>query len=329
MKKIIKSSFENIFLLYKNFFNWLWIKISSIILTSLTWIIFVLPLFLIWLFYGWYFKIDMESFFNWTISNDTFLNVIMFLIPIVFGIFYYFHNLILLEYNLNLIEKKKNFNIWKIFFSKKNLKIFNNYIIVIALFSIILLIIISLFIFIFSWLIQYFWINEIEKIASSNIFSTPGIIFLIFLIWSFYLFFRLSFSFAFLVDENISALKAIKKSLKQTSWIKIFFKIISVLAIFWVFLLPLKVFENYQNIKVTRIEKYAILANKYNKLTEQEKPIFEALKLKFSWIDSKTLENDYKNLKISLFLISIIYFVFFSWIIHMVYINIYNNLIKK
>lgn len=333
MSTTIKIIFKDLFFIYKRFFSWFLIKIKVFLLANIFSTIFILPIILIWLFYIWSNNLDSKNITTWTLWNDNFINFLMYFTTFTYAFFYFYYNIFFIKYYLKILEKRQKIN-FEVFKNFLNIKMFLKYVWVSFLLLFIFWIITLLLIILLTIFIKYFWFNNAVEI-SSKVLSIPAIIFLLIVLLSFYLFYRLFFSYAFIVDKEIWVLESLKLSYNSTYSYKKFIKTCLVTLMFLTIYFPFYSTKLWLERNKIEIEKYVILHNK-KELSENDKNILQNLEKKYSWLKIEEIEKVYKS---SAFLISwptnyinifsIIEFIFFFWIWSLVYTSIYLHIIKK
>ena len=322
MFEILKNIFSDMILPYRSFFSWLRVKLLTFILWLLLWVFFALPFLLFALFYAWNYQID----FKWEFGQSWILNLSLIIIYTAIVLWYFYNFMVLGKYYLKLKEnwKTEKFKVLKHFFKRKTIQ---RFMLLNIIFWFSALVLAFLWILILNLIKDFYWFETSVILASSSIFSAFSIILVSFALVVFYIFYRVIFSYAFVLDEEIWAIKSIKKSFKHTSG---FAKLISSLVIFLIFAtiyLPFYNLERNFEKESWNVQSYLIMLK--NWVPEKYENLFSALKLRYNWKTEEELLSHKKNLDYILYAIMILYFILFFWMWTMLYISIYNNIIKK
>lgn len=325
---MIKNTFLDIILVYKNFLNWTKIKIITFFLWFTYAIVMVIPVAIITLLYAWFNHINIEkiSFISPQLSNDLWLNILL-IISYIFAMVWYFYSFVFLwKYHLKLVEERKkvNFKIFKNIFKLKELKKF---------FQISLVIISIIWIMFLVWITimlslqNSFWFeNSVNKILNWPI-NSFSIIFFVFILITFYIIYRIIFAYAFMIDKQESTIKSIKSSFKNSSWIKKFLTTIFIVFIFMTIYLPFKSIKyNFEREKAFT-EKYKNMIEVW--YTDNEQSLFNSLNIKYASKTKEEIIDRITALWYIILFIEFVYFFLFFGITNIVYISIYKNIIKK
>ncbi|MBB1565142.1 hypothetical protein HG430_003825 [Candidatus Gracilibacteria bacterium] len=322
MFEILKNIFSDMILPYRSFFSWLRVKLLTFILGLLLGVFFALPFLLFALFYAWNYQLD----FKWEFSQSGILNLSLIIIytAIVLGYFYNF--MVLGKYYLKLKEngKKEKFKVLKHFFKRKTIQ---RFMLLNIIFGTSALVLAFLGILILNLIKDFYGFETSVILASSSVFSAFSIILVSFTLIVFYIFYRVIFSYTFVLDEEVGAIKSIKKSFKHTSG---FTKLISSLVIFLIFAtiyLPFYNLERNFEKESGNVQSYLIMLK--NGVPEKYENLFSALKLRYNGKTEEELLSHKKNLDYILYAIIVWYFILFFGMGTMLYISIYNNIIKK
>lgn len=322
MFEILKNTFSDMILPYRSFFSWLRVKILTFILWMLLWVFFALPFLLFALFYAWNYQID----FKWEFGQSWILNLSLIIIYTAIVLWYFYNFMVLGKYYLKLKEnwKKEKFKVLKHFFKRKTIQ---RFMLLNIIFWTSALVLAFLWILILNLIKDFYWFETSVILASSSVFSAFSIILVSFTLIVFYIFYRVIFSYTFVLDEEVWAIKSIKKSFKHTSG---FTKLISSLVIFLIFAtiyLPFYNLERNFEKESWNVQSYLIMLK--NWVPEKYENLFSALKLRYNWKTEEELLSHKKNLDYILYAIIVWYFILFFWMWTMLYISIYNNIIKK
>ena len=322
MFEILKNIFSDMILPYRSFFSWLRVKLLTFILWLLLWVFFALPFLLFALFYAWNYQID----FKWEFGQSWILNLSLIIIYTAIVLWYFYNFMVLGKYYLKLKEnwKKEKFKVLKHFFKRKTIQ---RFMLLNIIFWTSALVLAFLWILILNLIKDFYWFETSVILASSSVFSAFSIILVSFALIVFYIFYRVIFSYTFVLDEEVWAIKSIKKSFKHTSG---FTKLISSLVIFLIFAtiyLPFYNLERNFEKESWNVQSYLIMLK--NWVPEKYENLFSALKLRYNWKTEEELLSHKKNLDYILYAIMILYFILFFWMWTMLYISIYNNIIKK
>lgn len=334
MLKTIKFVFSDIILLYKNFFSWLFFKTKAFLVTNIFLAIIALPFGLIWLYYVWLNWLDVAKFSNWQLWDSNFLNFLMILLyGLAFLIFNYFYFFLLRYFSKFLEERKKpDFPIFKNFFS---FKIFFRYLWLISIILSIFGILIWIFIFCIFYYNWIYWLENAEKNIANSIFSFPSILAFSTIFFGFYLFYKIIFSFAFLIEENTKIFESIKKSFSNTKWFKKFVKTAFVTLVLLTLYFPFYSIKTSLETDYKNIIDYANFVQTWQ-VKDTEKNYFLQLRHKFKNMSNEDLQKKYQatafliaypNNFINFF--SVLYFILFWWIVPLAYLSIFNNIINK
>lgn len=336
LKKIkFKNFFKDVFFLYKIFFSWLIIKIISIFSAILLWIILIIPniiLTLIYIHFNWI-DINSISFVSPTLSENFWLNVFLIINYILFIIWFFYWFFFLARYYNEILKEWKN--VWLKYLKKIfDFSMFKKYFKANTFFLIFWSMILGI------WIIFMFFIQSFAFIKNSvwlaewwnyNFFFIILSLFSFCLVFGiFYLIYRFAFCYAFLIDEEISVRKSLKKSFEKTSGIKKFIKTILIIFIFLTFYFPFQLVEKNLEKEKENIENFIVLS-KYEssgKVLEAEyKNIYNQLNLKYWW-DTNEIYNKYLTIDQIIKILNIVYIILFFGISSMIYISIYRNIIK-
>ena len=322
MFEILKNIFSDMILPYRSFFSWLRVKLLTFILWLLLWVFFALPFLLFALFYAWNYQLD----FKWEFSQSWILNLSLIIIYTAIVLWYFYNFMVLGKYYLKLKEnwKKEKFKVLKHFFKRKTIQ---RFMLLNIIFWTSALVLAFLWILILNLIKDFYWFETSVILASSSVFSAFSIILVSFTLIVFYIFYRVIFSYTFVLDEEVWAIKSIKKSFKHTSG---FTKLISSLVIFLIFAtiyLPFYNLERNFEKESWNVQSYLIMLK--NWVPEKYENLFSALKLRYNWKTEEELLSHKKNLDYILYAIIVWYFILFFWMWTMLYISIYNNIIKK
>lgn len=322
MFEILKNIFSDMILPYRSFFSWLRVKLLTFILWMLLWVFFALPFLLFALFYAWNYQID----FKWEFGQSWILNLSLIIIYTAIVLWYFYNFMVLGKYYLKLKEnwKKEKFKVLKHFFKRKTIQ---RFMLLNIIFWTSALFLAFLWILILNLIKDFYWFETSVILASSSVFSAFSIILVSFTLIVFYIFYRVIFSYTFVLDEEVWAIKSIKKSFKHTSG---FTKLISSLVIFLIFAtiyLPFYNLERNFEKESWNVQSYLIMLK--NWVPEKYENLFSALKLRYNWKTEEELLSHKKNLDYILYAIIVWYFILFFWMWTMLYISIYNNIIKK
>lgn len=326
MFRAVKNTFSDVLKIYKNFFLWFKIKLISSIFWIILWIILVLPIILISLFYSWYFQVDPSSFSNWTFWKDNFLNLSLIIIYFLFILSFLYSYFVIWIFIENILKnkQKEKFIVYKNFFNKNNIKKYFKITIIFILFFII----ISLFwIFIINIVKNIYWLDWAIKETWKWILNVFSIIFIFILIFTFYIIYRFSFSYLITIKENSNILEAFKKSFNMTKWINKLIKTFVILALFLTMYFPFySIKSNFETDKYNIQIYWNMLKNWVKKWEERN---FDYLKLKYWTENLKEIEKKFIDTNRIIDIINIIYYILFFSFWTIIYISIFNNIIKK
>lgn len=357
-KKLIKTIFNDVLFLYKNFIHWniskIFISISSFVL----WIITSLPFFLVLIFIMWLDPIAWRSIFSNSDVNlsldalrmiqDNIVFVFFEGIILVLGIGIFLlassYKIILQLYlTRNYLKNKLLPYKENIYFNKAS---FLSYIKVVwwQWLYILVPIGISIGIIFFFFLISVFLVSVGWNIKDGASFlpfvNTPlfyvlsALLFVCLLIF-FYLIYKMSFSFFILVDkiesQKNTAIEIVKKSFSLTHWYKIFLTIASTFVIFWFIMLPFFWISAYLEDETKNMSDYINFSHKQEqqKIDENDLSELEDLKILYSAMSLWAVEK-----RLTLFnwiqgVYSFFIFLVFSGYMEMVSYSLYNNFLNK
>lgn len=339
--------------LYKNFFAWNASKILISTFTFLLGIVLSLPFFIIAILIAVFSNIEWMQVVSSLLTGQGMIANIIFEYPFVFwsvAIFFVLGIIAIIfwmSYSILLINKL-NFNYLKdktdILFKKTeyyNFKRIWVYFKLLCLNSLIILgIWISFLIIMFIFTLLFWWANEVkESLWGSEVtfFSILSfIVFMCFVLISFYAIYRLLFSFIILIEDKKynSAIYYIKKSLKVTSSKKSLFRFLVVMFALIIVSMPVWYTWEYLENKYYGLENYS----KYIMLGDESK---ENLKSDDGWYYFINLELEYtgvseeeinSNIKYYYFM-QRLYFIFsflvIYWLTHMVLVSFYVRELKN
>jgi hypothetical protein len=340
---ILKQTFIDISLLYRNFFHWNISKLIFFLYGILLAFISILPFALIYYIYTriywWTFSTYIISILNSVFLDSAFWNIIHILLIIVFGVSFYFSYILLIKLNNSYLKWEK-----LPFFKNEylNFKLFFKYFLLTLLFFLILLIPVVLTIIVLTVIVIILWGTEasISLIISwpinfLTIFSLISLIVLVLVL--FYIFYRFVFSYFILVESDTNKKKWILASLKEsfikTRWFKKLLNFIKVFFIIWILWLPFSSIDRHLSETYTDLGYYA----KYINLWEQEKETlkslnsyyYENLELTYPWAwieEINALEDKYYYFVTFFWIFR---FLFINWVILMVFNSFYYHKIKE
>jgi hypothetical protein len=347
----LEKCFLDLFLLYRNILHWNISKIIIFLYTILLAIVSVIPFFVIYListFFTWdSFLLFLNNVIYWVWFTGLYENIMYLLISIIFIIFFFYSNILLIDINNTYLKYNKKPFKWKhIEFSKK---IFFNYIRIINYFKltilnimILLLPIVWFFIIIallYFWFWSTEWVNNLLLWWELNSFSIISLIVLtISWIIFFILLYRLLFSYFIFTDSKYYDAKQdvyyyIKKWFKKTKWKLQFVKLTSIFILLAVIFLPISFLEN-KLLKTSKdINMYQSLSSfsddKIEQLPNTTQYYIQWLKLQYwGFSDDKILlKKNMNNLWIILY--NIFNFILLYGIFTMILTSFYRrNLLK-
>lgn len=327
MLKIIKICLIDFLAIYKKFFWWLVFKIKLFIIWNIFAFVIAIPFLIFYVYFWWKQWLD---FLKWEYWNDYFLNFFMSLIPLVYGLsFYYVYSGFIKYYNNFLNWENKKIKILRNIFNLKN---FKNYLILSFLFFIFILSFIVIIVSILYISTNWKDIDSAEKIVSQA-FSFASIMSIILIFIYLYFFYRIVFAFAFCFWEDLKAIESIKKSFQKTKWFNKFVSTLIVTIIFFTFYSPFHSIKTNIENEVLNIDNYVKL-KKSQKVEEIEE--FLALEKKYWNLSNERLSKKYlsNSLLVNypsnyINILWIIYFILFFGIVPLIYIIIFRNIINK
>jgi len=275
-KKVEKKNFVlqtvlDLSLLFKSFLHWNFSKIALYLWGIILALLLSLPFFIIYNIFGGMPFVDIYSSllswvsinaFDWFLVNIIylyksfsyivllmftfdFLNIIYLIWGIIFLISFFYPNIILIKlYNWYIEWKKYTLKELDILNIKKYIKFLN-----LTLLNLVILLVPVIVFFLLVWLLALFsgnleQLNQLVASWSNNYFSIISFILLIACSLSLvYLVFRIIFSYFVLsidFDPKRSVFSYIKEWFKKSKWFIVFVKMLSLAALFTVFILPFK-----------------------------------------------------------------------------------------
>jgi len=270
MKNFLLNTFLDLTLLFKSLIHWNLRKIVIYLGWILLWIILSFPFFLSYKLLGGVPFIDVyTNLFSWISINSfdsfminlfylyktlayivvlsfslDFMNILFLIWWLLFIFSLFYSSFVLIRLSIWYLDWEKVSVKWLEFLNyKKILKFFN-----LTLLNLLILLIPAIIFVILTWIVVFFSgnisdLNTLVASWSNNYFTILSFIFLIFsVLLLIYLFFRIIFSYFILSDneEEMCTFRYIKESFIKTKWIKIFFKFISLMIIFFLLMLPFK-----------------------------------------------------------------------------------------
>jgi len=362
----IKNWFLDICLLYKNFLQWFISKILIYFWWVLIWLLLSIPFLVLYsIFWGQSLSVIYSNFFNWFSINSAdslFVNIlylyesIWYLILLIlsldfvgilfilwwflFVIIFLYTNILLINFNNNILDKQKIIYKNKEYLNYKKVLKFCY----LTFINIFILLLPVLFFWILIWILYLFsWdMNNIRELAEKsflNYFSIISLlIFIISLILLVYLFYRIIFSYFIFIDSTYNHEKAnvfsyIKESFLITKKIKNFFKFITLFIIFWILLLPLELIWVYIKNNLIVLTEYT----SFVKLSEEQKDkissdrlyYYQWLEEDFKWLTDFEIQKKLSTYQIWEVLYSIFSFIFIYWIYLMLCTWFYRRELKK
>lgn len=262
MTNLIKTTFSNFSILYKNFLHWNILKILINIFPILLGLLLALPFFWIFFWFVYFDPINWQEII-WSYVNTksiwlsfltavtshffyVLVEVLLLVISIWLFLFWYSYRVVLFsKINMDYVSFKKT-----PYFSKNiyfDFKYIFKYLSIVSWTWLILLIPFLIFLILMRvYVFSFWWVDEIYKTmlqSQINTFSTVSLVtFLILVLVFVYLSYRLSYSYILILDENKDELKDktwlyfVKKSFEITSWIKKLFKFLVLLILFSIFM---------------------------------------------------------------------------------------------
>ena len=338
----IVNGFLDVSLLYKNFFHWNISKLIIFVWSILLGLISVVPLILIFLIYTFFSSSDVNigMLIKWMLTgsllNDFFWNIILLLIVVFYFIFYSYWNLLLINiYNyyqdnkILLYKKNEYFNFKKICNFLK-----------LTIVNFVILFIPVLFFSILVWILVLFsgGLTQATSIVNENPFNYITISFYVFFIlcflFMFYLFYRIMFSYLVFSDKNYydnkkNVFNYIKESFNKTKKIKSFFKFFTIIILFLIITIPIKIVWVALKNNVKILTDYSI----YKKLNQDQKEqitktdpyYFESLELEFKWFSDNELTRKLDLNELYIMLFSVFSFLFINWLFVMIYSSFYRR----
>lgn len=339
--KLIKNTIFDIIKLYKNFFRWNISKLLIVSYSALLAFVFTIPIILIIFVYGHFASISfLELFEQILLRNfgaDNFVNIMLIIWWVTYVFMYLYQHVLLVKLGMKIDEGKKikffnkdYYNFWVI-----KRYIYLNFI------NVALLIIPVLFFALFIWIINNFvwWIEAITNFSDSKmmLFWIITIIWFLFSLLLFlYIFYRVCFSYFMLIWDKHFKQKTIayfKKSIISTKGFKNFFRFLSVILLFLLVLFPFKFIKTSQKESALSISNFLA----YDSFNEDEKAMImkekaayiQWLQLKYANINRWDLERELTSIEYWMILINILQFLFLYWVIDVVLLSFYKNIIIK
>ncbi len=352
-KKLIKTIFNDVLFLYKNFIHWNISKILINISSFALWIMTSFPVFIVLIFIMWLDPIAWNSVF---LNSDVNLSLdglrmiqdnifIVFIEWIIFSLgigvlFLALSYKVILQLYLTRSYLKNKLLPYKenLYFNKVS---FLSYIKVVWWQLLYLLIPVGIFLFFWIIILSLIITNKnlsLQMVANDpfNPFTIVGL--LLFLICGFiffYLLYRMSFSFFVLVDkiesQKNTSLEIVKKSFSLTRWYKKFLTFASIFIIFWFIMLPFLWVSSYLQDESEKMMKYITLSAQEQQKVIEAKDISDLEDLKITYIGMSIWAI---KERLSFFnWIGIVYsffiFLIFSGYMEMVFYSFYNNYLNK
>lgn len=344
MKTTIKDTFKKIWLLYRNFIHWNISKLLYSLYWVVLWLVILIPFLLVYYIYisiYWgEFMTFITAFRNWVFLWNTFENILHIIALFFYTISFYFSYMLYIKlYDLYLKWKK----IAYIENDFLNYKMFWKYLLMTILLIILILVIpVLIYILLFYLMVELIWWTQAATMLALSESSWTFVLitlfsFVLLILFCFYLFFRFVFSYFLLVlgeDNKKSIISLLKNSFIITKWIKKFFNFLLVIFITLLAYLPFYALTSALSINYDNLNWYA----SYLSLNDEQKEIFksqystfpiEELELKYMNISNEDIIFEQKIYYYTLTILSIIWFLFVSWVFIMILQNFYNNLIKN
>lgn len=342
MFNLVKNTLFDILSLYKNFLHWNISKIIIRIYSVLLALVAILPFLIIYFIYSIFTE---NSFFyyiwallSWNLVNDIFWFWLHLIIVLVFLLFFLYSYLLLFYLNLKYLNWDKSSYFDNKFLDKKT--IIKYLILTLSIFWFLLIPFVFFVILTAILLFVLWWIQDVLIMVYSwpiNAFSIFALLFFVIsLFLSIYIFYRLVFSYFFLIEDNKNE-KSIKKllfeSFDKTKWFSKAFKTAILFIIFWFFYLAFSYPGAINNLKYAEITSY----NQYINLPQETKDYYKNLNnyyysslelayWDYSSSDIEKMLNRYFYLNI---FFKVLEFLFIYWFISMLLTSIYFRIIKE
>lgn len=353
MIDIVKVVFFDVIKLYKNFFHWVFSKITISGVRYLLSIMFAAPFFiaflivLFWLIDWRYLVTALSSGSIWSdflifLYSNIFvvilLVILMFFVLLAFMVWYSYWTLLLLNLNINYLNwnklsfwNKSYFDFFMIFKYVKILWFTILYLLIpVAVF---LVVFIALF-FIFWW----FWELSGQLWDNTSIFWIVTFILLgIWLLSSIYLMYRLSFSYIILLDkdnysdDNVARFYP-KESLKLTSSFTTLSKLFFIVLLFSLVIVPFTIKNNTIDVEYNNMRDYLLYeqsVKEWKIIGDNDLYAYNSLKLEYSSLSLDDLENRIDKYSIYQTLFFVFHYLFIYWIFEMVFVSFYKNELMK
>jgi hypothetical protein len=327
-------------LMYWNFFHWNLSKVLIFFYSILLWALSIIPLIGVFFAYSYFSDVNISMLLDWLYTgkllNNFFWNAILLLILFVCFIFYSYWNVLLINiYNSYFEKKNLPYKNSEYFNLNKICKYFN-----LTIFNILILLVPFILFFILVGILLLFsgGLNNVLKLVSWSFLNYFSILSFIFLIISsillIYLFYRTIFSYFVFTDKNYfnaktSVFTYIKESFSKTKKIKNFFKFCTILIIFVIITIPVKIVSVALKNNVKILTDYTL----YKKLDTEKKDYvsstdpyyYQWLEIEFKWFTDVDLAKKLNLNEIYVLLFSILNFLFINWLFVMVYSSFYRR----
>lgn len=344
MKTLIKNTFLDISLVFRNFIHWNTSKVIILLEAALLWTLITLPLILIYFISTGFSITDLyilvnSIFFNWQWLNSFFAELIYIVSYILFSVSFLYSYVLLIKINKSYIEWKKEKILNKIYL---DYKLFFKYLRLAFLYLFISLpIIVSLIICLISiW--AMWWTEAVLMVVSVSVYNSFTIIFWILfavsIILTVYLWYRFIFAFFLLSEEENKEkwlFKLLKESFKITSGYK---KLLKLILLSLVILLALTPF-NYLGSSINSNNNDIINYVNYSALTEDQKLqvlswnngyYFNEISVKYDQQDLEVIKTSSTIYAALSLVFTIFNFLVLNGLLLMMLTSFYNrNLIKK
>jgi len=340
MVNILKYTFKDIILLYKNLLHWSISKILIFLYSTFIWFLSIVPFAIVFYIYSLFSWIAFLDFINSVINSvfmiDLFWNILYLISLFSYIISYFFSFILFIKLYNGYLEWNKTLYLNK---SYLDYKLYLKYLLLTLLGLLIFILPIFVFLIIIFVLILIFgWVDATTSIVIwnySNLFSIISLVFfLLLLVWLYYLFYRFIFSYMILVDkrfENLSIKEIFKKSYNITKWYKKFIKTTFIFILFLSLYLPFFVTSIYISWNYNDLNSYS----EYLNLKPEDQVnmkwintyLYEWLEQKFDWKKINFVNSMQSRYYIYLKLFNILEFLFIFWVFTMILNSVYNRVI--
>lgn len=356
MKQMFSQLFSDLKLLYKNFIHWNVSKLLISIMSFVLWIILALPFFLLAFLVAYFSPIDWKTIFsslylwNWfdflllSVLYNSIVYVVFIVIFLVLWLWFFFfwnsYKYVLISnlYLKYLDWEKFPFFKWNIYFSKKYILKYLGLLWITSLYLLapfiwfLVLALITIFLF---W-----WFESVWTMMWHSPINWFSILLLLLFIAAmalfFYISFRIQFAYFSFLDDTREFLEKskiyIKESIKNTKWIKIFWKYLVLIISMWILLAPFFMIE--ANISWNLSEYKLLYSYKTDdtfvkNMDEDTKYEAALLEKKYNYLDNDDLKYELTKYNAYSNIWGIFFFLFLGNIENMFFVSFYRRVINN